>query len=69
VVLAEQADDPLLFGVGLLGQYHIARDVLGFDDGELAELARQSVLASAASASDRVGWLAAIDDWMSTSDS
>jgi adenosine deaminase len=69
VPVALAADDPLLFGVGLLGQYHIARDVLGFDDGELAELARQSVLASAASASDRAGWLAAIDDWMSTSDS
>ena len=34
------ADDPLLFGSRLVDQYEIARDVHGFTDAELAELAR-----------------------------
>jgi adenosine deaminase len=66
VPVALAADDPLLFGVGLLGQYRIARDVLGFDDGQLAELARQSVRASTADPADQAGWLSTIDAWLST---
>jgi adenosine deaminase len=69
VPVALAADDPLLFGVSLLGQYRIAREVLGLVDAELAELARQSVRASTAPAADQTGWLAAIDAWLSTSDS
>jgi adenosine deaminase len=47
VPVALAADDPLLFGAGLADQYRIARDVLGFGDAELAELARASIRASA----------------------
>jgi adenosine deaminase len=66
VPVALAADDPLLFGVGLHGQYRIARDVLGFDDDQLAELARQSVRASTADPADQTRWLSAIDAWLST---
>ena len=58
------ADDPLLFGSRLADQYEIARRHHGFTDAELAELARQSVRASAASAEDREKFLADIDAWL-----
>ena len=48
VPVALGADDPLLFGPRLTAQYEMARDVHGFSDAELADLARSSVLASAA---------------------
>ena len=48
VPMALGADDPLLFGRRLVKQYEIARDVHGFSPPELAELARMSVLGSAA---------------------
>jgi adenosine deaminase len=41
-------DDPLLFGVGLAGQYEICRDVLGLTDADLATLAAASIRHSAA---------------------
>ena len=48
VAVAISADDPLLFGVGLAGQYGICRDVLGLTDTELAGLAAASIRHSAA---------------------
>ncbi len=42
------ADDPLLFGAGLVEQYEVARDVHGFGRDDLARLARASVDASRA---------------------
>ena len=48
VRIALGADDPLLFGTRLLAQYEAARDVQGFSDAELAELARMSVRGSCA---------------------
>ncbi|WP_157640953.1 adenosine deaminase [Longispora albida] len=48
VPVALGSDDPLLFGVGLAGQYEIARSHLGLSDAELAGLARQSIVYSAA---------------------
>jgi adenosine deaminase len=64
VPMALGADDPLLFGSRLAAQYEIARDSHGFTDAELAELARQSVLGSAAPADVREGLLNRIDDWL-----
>lgn len=58
------ADDPLLFGSRLVAQYEAARDVHGFDDGELAELARDSVRASRATPATRQRLLAGIDAWL-----
>jgi adenosine deaminase len=64
VRIALGADDPLLFGRRLVRQYEIARDVHDFTPAELAELARTSVLASAAPAATRTSLLAAIDTWL-----
>ncbi len=67
VPVALGADDPLLFGSRLLDQYEAARDVLGFDDAELAELARMSVRGSTAPDDVRAQLLTAIDDWLAPS--
>jgi adenosine deaminase len=64
VPVALSADDPLLFGRRLVRQYEIARDVHDFTPPELAELARLSVLASAAPTSVRTRLLAGIDAWL-----
>jgi adenosine deaminase len=64
VRIALGADDPLLFGRRLVRQYEIARDVHDFAPTELAELARTSVLASAAPADTRTRLLAGIDTWL-----
>jgi adenosine deaminase len=63
VQIALGADDPLLFGRRLVRQYEIARDAHEFTPPELAELARMSVLASAAPVPTRTRLLAAIDTW------
>jgi len=64
VPIALGADDPLLFGSRLVAQYGIARRQHGFSDAELADLARMSVLGSAAPPAVRTETLAAIDDWL-----
>ncbi|MFJ8649150.1 adenosine deaminase [Streptomyces sp. NPDC093546] len=64
VPMALGADDPLLFGSRLAAQYEIARVHHGFTDEELAELARQSVRASAAPEDVRAKLLSGIDDWL-----
>ncbi|GIH25493.1 putative adenosine/adenine deaminase [Acrocarpospora phusangensis] len=64
VPIALGADDPLLFGARLLPQYELARDVYGFRDAELAELARQSIRSSAAPDSLKKELLTEIDTWL-----
>jgi adenosine deaminase len=64
VPIALGADDPLLFGRRLVRQYEIARDSHGFTPSELADLARMSVLSSAAPAPVRTRLLAGIDSWL-----
>jgi adenosine deaminase len=64
VVLA--ADDPLLFGAGLVDQYAAARDVHGYTRADLARLARASVEHSLMPDDRRGGLLAAIADWEAT---
>jgi len=64
VPLALGADDPLLFGSRLAAQYELARDVHGFSDAELAELARQSVRGSRAPEDTQKLLLADIDSWL-----
>jgi adenosine deaminase len=64
VPIALGADDPLLFGARLLAQYELARDVYGFRDAELAELARQSIRSSAAPDSLKKELLTEIDAWL-----
>jgi adenosine deaminase len=64
VPVALGADDPLLFGPRLTAQYETARHAHGFSDAELADLARTSVLRSAAPDPVRARLLAGIDDWL-----
>ncbi|WP_090946897.1 adenosine deaminase [Nonomuraea jiangxiensis] len=66
VPIALGADDPLLFGTRLLRQYELARDVYGFSDAEVAELARQSLRASAAPEPLRNELLKGVDEWLSS---
>ena len=67
VPIALGADDPLLFGSRLVAQYGIARRQHGFTDAGLADLARMSVLGSAAPDAVRLGVLAGIDTWLAAS--
>jgi len=63
VSVALGADDPLIVGTRLVGQYEILRAVQGFKDQALANLARQSVRASTAPAKVAERLLAGIDAW------
>jgi adenosine deaminase len=60
------ADDPLLFLSRLVDQYEIARDVHGFSDVELAELARSAIRASRAADDVRTRLLAGVDGWLAS---
>ncbi|MGH3752445.1 MAG: adenosine deaminase [Pseudonocardiaceae bacterium] len=64
VPVAIGADDPLLLGTRLAGQYQILRDVLGFGDEQLAVLARHSITAAAAPAAVKRRLLTGVDDWL-----
>jgi adenosine deaminase len=58
------ADDPLLFGSRLAGQYATMRAAHELTDEQLAQLARSSFAASAAPEDDRRAWMAEVDDWL-----
>jgi adenosine deaminase len=58
------ADDPLLFGSRLAGQYATMRAAHELSDEQLAELARMSVRASTAPSDVRMRLLAGIDAWL-----
>ena len=58
------ADDPLLFGSRLAGQYATMRAAHDLTDGQLAELARMSVRASRAPADVAARITADIDAWL-----
>ncbi|WP_083502590.1 adenosine deaminase [Sphaerimonospora mesophila] len=64
VPIALGADDPLLFGARLLPQYQLARDVYGFTDAEIAEMARQSIRSSAAPETVKKEIIGEIDAWL-----
>ena len=61
------ADDPLLFGSQLAGQYATMRAAHELDDKQLAELARMSVRASRAPDDVRTAVLTDIDEWLAHS--
>ena len=65
VPVALGADDPLLFGSRLAGQYALVRAAHGFDDAALADLARMSVRSSLAPDDVRRDLLAGVDAWLS----
>jgi adenosine deaminase len=58
------ADDPLLFGSRLLGQYAAVRAAHDLTDETLAELARMSVRASCAPESVKADIHSRIDAWL-----
>jgi len=58
------ADDPLLFGSRLAGQYATMRAAHDLSDAQLAELGRMSVRASRAPDEVKSGLLAEIDEWL-----
>jgi adenosine deaminase len=58
------ADDPLLFGSRLAGQYATMRAAHDLSDVQLAELARMSVRASRADDALKAGLIADIDAWL-----
>lgn len=58
------ADDPLLFGPGILEEYQLCRDRLGLDDTALAGVARASLEASGAPADVVAAGLAGVDAWL-----
>ena len=60
------ADDPLMFGAGLLDEYETARSELGLGDDQLAALARTSVQTSGAPASVIATATADVDAWLRT---
>ncbi|MFT3874051.1 MAG: adenosine deaminase [Nocardioides sp.] len=60
------ADDPLLFGSRLAGQYATMRAAHGLTDAQLAELARMSFRASRAPSSDVARWLGEVDAWLAS---
>ncbi|MET1062947.1 MAG: adenosine deaminase [Aeromicrobium sp.] len=64
VDVALGADDPLLFGSRLAGQYAVLRAAQDFTDAELAELARMSVRRSYAPTDIVEAAMACIDGWL-----
>jgi adenosine deaminase len=58
------ADDPLLFGPGLLDEYEICRTQLGFDDVRMAHIARCSIDHSGAPDDVKATTRAGIDAWL-----
>ncbi len=60
------ADDPLLFGPGLLEEYELCRAVLGLDDRDLAGVAESSIQASGAPEDLKHRALDGISTWLAT---
>jgi adenosine deaminase len=58
------ADDPLMFGAGVLDEYRTARAVLGFGDEQLAALARTSVATCRAPDAIAKPALAGVEAWL-----
>jgi adenosine deaminase len=58
------ADDPLLFGSRLAGQYATMRAAHGLSDVQLAELARMSIRASQAPGETKTVLLREVDGWL-----
>jgi adenosine deaminase len=66
VPVALASDDPLLFGVGLAGQYAIGREALALTDAQLAAIATDGILASAAPPALKRRLRAGVEAWRQT---
>lgn len=58
------ADDPLLVGASLVGEYELCRREFGFDDERMAAIARTSIEASSLRPDVRDAALTGIDRWL-----
>lgn len=58
------ADDPLLFGPGLLDEYELCRARLQLSDEALAGVARSSIEASGAPADRKAAGVAGVEGWL-----
>ncbi|MEO5902288.1 MAG: adenosine deaminase [Ilumatobacteraceae bacterium] len=58
------ADDPLLFGPGILDEYELCRGELALSDEQLASMARSSFECSGAPAAVKRAGVAGIDAWL-----
>jgi adenosine deaminase len=67
VRISINADDPLLFGPGLLEEYELCRDTFGLDDLTMARIAAASIECSGASPSTKAGTRQGIDRWLAGS--
>jgi adenosine deaminase len=66
VACSINADDPTIFGAGILDEYLSCRTEMGLSDEQLAECARTSIRYSSASESCRLQALAGIDSWIAS---
>lgn len=64
VTCSVNADDPSLFGVGLLDEYELCRAQFGLSDQELAGIAGASINASGAPRETKVAALEGIETWL-----
>ncbi|MCU1396319.1 MAG: adenosine deaminase [Ilumatobacteraceae bacterium] len=64
VKVSINADDPLLFGPGLLDEYELCRREFGLTDEQLAFIARCSIECGGAPADLKADTLAGIDAWL-----
>ncbi|GAA5118745.1 adenosine deaminase [Pseudonocardia adelaidensis] len=60
------ADDPLLFGAGLLAEYQLVRDSMGLTDEQLAQLARSSLVGSGAPRELMAEAVDQVEEWLTT---
>ena len=58
------ADDPLLFGPGLLEEYELCRDAFDLDELTLGRIAAASIECSGASSRTKADALNGIDEWL-----
>ena len=66
VVVTLNSDDPAMFGSWLSDEYRVAREVFGYDDHELADIARAGVRASFAGDDLKRRIQRDIDAWLQT---
>ena len=64
VVVTLNSDDPAMFGSWLSDEYRVAREVFGYDDKELADIARAGVRASFADDGLKAVIQRDIDAWL-----
>ena len=63
-VVTLNSDDPAMFGSWVSDEYRVARDVFGYDDADLADIAATSVRASFADDGDKRLMLRDIAAWL-----